>query len=180
MGSIKSETCNNIACRIWSFCTENKFWVSAAHMPGKNNIDADQQSRILQDATEWKLHPELFQKIVDKFGKPDRDLFASRINKQLKRYVSWRPEPEAMAVNVFSFTWNNNFLYMLPPVSLLGRVLVKMNRNKTEAVSVTRLVNSILVPLANADEQPQATLYSAITKKIRFLHTNPPRTIHYI
>ena len=136
MGSIKSETCNNIACRIWSFCTENKFWVSTAHMPGKNNIDADQQSRILQDATEWKLHPELFQKIVDKFGKPDRDLFASRINKQLKRYVSWRPEPEAMAVNVFSLTWNSNFLYMLPPVSLLGRVLAKMNRNKTEAVIV--------------------------------------------
>ena len=36
-------------------------------MPGKDNADADQQSRILQDVTEWKLHPELFQKIVDKF-----------------------------------------------------------------------------------------------------------------
>ena len=24
MGGIKSETCNNIACRIWNFCTENK------------------------------------------------------------------------------------------------------------------------------------------------------------
>ena len=89
MGGIKSENCNNIACRIWNFCTENKLWISAAHIPGKNNIEADQQSRIFQDATEWKLHPELFQKIIDKFGKPDIDLFASRINIQLRRlYVS--------------------------------------------------------------------------------------------
>ena len=52
MGGIKSETCNNIACRIWNFCTENKLWVSPAHIPGKDNIETDQQSRILQDATE--------------------------------------------------------------------------------------------------------------------------------
>ena len=48
-------------------------WISEAHIPGKDNTEADQQS------TEWKLHPELFQKIGDKFGKPDIDLFASRI-----------------------------------------------------------------------------------------------------
>ena len=122
--------------RIWNFCTENKLWVSAAHIPGKNNIEADQQSRILQDATEWKLHPELFQKIVDKFGKPDIDLFASRISRQLKSYVSWHPEPEAMAVNAFSLNWNNNYFYMFPPFSLVGRVLAKINRDKTEAVIV--------------------------------------------
>ena len=63
-------------------------WVSEAHIPDKNNIAADQQSRILQDATESKLIPELFQKIVDKFGKPDIALFASRISRKLKRYAS--------------------------------------------------------------------------------------------
>ena len=52
MGVIKSETCNNIACRIWNFCTESKLWLSAVHIPHKNNIEADQQSRILQDVTE--------------------------------------------------------------------------------------------------------------------------------
>ena len=42
MGSIKSETCSNIACRTWNFCNENKLWVSAALIPGKNNIKLDQ------------------------------------------------------------------------------------------------------------------------------------------
>ena len=67
MGSIKSETGNNIVCRIWNFRNENNLWFSAAHIPGKNNIEADKLSTMLQDATEWKLHPEIFHKIVDKF-----------------------------------------------------------------------------------------------------------------
>ena len=111
-------------------------WVSAAHISGKNNIEADQQSRVPQNATEWKLYPELFQKIVDKSGKPDIDLFASRINRQLKRFVPWHPQPEAMAVNDFSLTWNNNYFYMFPPFCLVGRVLAKVNKDKIEAVIV--------------------------------------------
>ena len=47
MAGIKSDTCNNIVCRIWDFCTEKKLWVSAAHIPGKDYIEAVQQSRIL-------------------------------------------------------------------------------------------------------------------------------------
>ena len=136
VGGIKIETCNNIACRIWNFCIENKLWVLATHIPGKNNIETDQKSRILQDATEWKLHSKLFQKIVIKFGKPDIDLFASRINRQLKRYVSWHPEPEGMVVNGLPLTWNNNYFYMFPPFSHVGRVLAKVNRDKTETVIV--------------------------------------------
>ena len=34
---------------------------------------------MFRDATERKLHPELFHKIVDKFEKPDIYLFASKI-----------------------------------------------------------------------------------------------------
>ena len=37
MGGMKSQTCNNIACRISDFCTKNKLWLSVAHMPGPAN-----------------------------------------------------------------------------------------------------------------------------------------------
>ena len=110
-----------------------ELWVSAAHIPGTINIEADKQSRVLEDATEWKLNPALFHKIVEKFGKPDIDLFPTRINKQLDRYVSWHPEPEAMAINAFSLTWNNT---MFPPFSLVGQVLVKIYKDKTNVVIV--------------------------------------------
>ena len=38
-----------------------------------------------------------------KFGGCDIDLFASRGNAQLKSYVSWRPNPDAMDVDAFFF-----------------------------------------------------------------------------
>ena len=68
---MKYQTCNNIASRIWDFCSKNQLWVSAAHIPGAINIEADKQSKVPEDATEWKLNPALFHKIVEKFGKPD-------------------------------------------------------------------------------------------------------------
>ena len=55
---------------------------------------------------------------------------------------------------------------MFPPFNLVG-----LNINKGEqgrgrsSYSGTRLVNSILVPSANADDQPRATILSTITKK---------------
>ena len=52
MGGMKSQTCNNIVCRIWDFCTKNQSWVSAAHISGTINIEADKQSRVLEDVTE--------------------------------------------------------------------------------------------------------------------------------
>ena len=70
-GGMKSQTYNDIACRIWDFCTKNQLWVSTVHIPGTINNEADKQSRVLEDATEWRLNPALFHKIVEKFGKPD-------------------------------------------------------------------------------------------------------------
>ena len=89
IGSMKSETCNNITQRIWNFCTKNSCRFQAAHIPETINIEADEQLRILEDTTYWKPNHALFHKVIEKFGKPDIDLFATRINKQLDRYVSW-------------------------------------------------------------------------------------------
>ena len=111
-GGMKSQSCNNSARRIWDFCTKNEMWLLAAHIPRTANVEADKQSRVLEDAIEWKLNPALFQKIVEKFGKPDIDLFATRINKQLDRCVSWHSEPEAMAINAFSYLEQQLLLYV--------------------------------------------------------------------
>ena len=49
------------------FCTKNQLWLSAAHIPGTVNIEADNQSSVLEDATEWKQNPALFQKKLKDF-----------------------------------------------------------------------------------------------------------------
>jgi len=104
MGGTKSKACNKVAYKIWTFAIDNNLWLSAAHIPGKDNVEADIQSRNLDDSTEWQLNPLIFQKIVKKFGLPDIDLFATRINKQISSYVSWYPEPEAIAINQQEFS----------------------------------------------------------------------------
>ena len=85
--------------------------VAVAHIPGTINIEGDKQSRALEDATEWKLNPAFFHKVVEKFGKPDIYLFTTRINKQLDMFLGIQ-KPEAMAINAFCLTWNNNDFYM--------------------------------------------------------------------
>ena len=58
-GSTRSQMQNNITRRIWDLALEKKFWIPAAHVPGKENIEADEASRIFKDRTEWSLRKSL-------------------------------------------------------------------------------------------------------------------------
>ena len=66
------------------------------------------------------------------------DLFASRLNHQVDTFVSWKPEPQAWAVDVFSLNWKDMF-YAFPPFSVLGRVLSKIKMEQASAILVLPL-----------------------------------------
>ena len=136
MGGQKSIECNKQAKEIWEWCISKNVWISAAHIPGSKNVEADAYSRKLEEATEWQLNPVIFKNIIKTFGTPDMDLFASNINKQLPVYVSWHPEPESWAVDAFTFNWRNKYFYIFPPFSLIGKVLAKISREQTRAILV--------------------------------------------
>jgi hypothetical protein len=55
-----------------------------------------------------------FQKIWA-LWEPKVDLFASAWNRQLDFFVSWKPQPEAMAVDAFSINWIILKGYAFPP-----------------------------------------------------------------
>ena len=102
MGGQKFEDCNSLKKEVCKWCIERNLWISAAHIPDCNNLEADLYSRELEDAIEWQLNPAVFKNIINTFGTPGLDLFASRINKQLPEFVSWHSEPEAWVIDVFS------------------------------------------------------------------------------
>ena len=56
-------------------------------------------------------------------GTLEIDLFASRLNHQCDQYISWHPDPGAMAVDAFQFSWTNGKLYALPPFIVIGQLL---------------------------------------------------------
>ena len=64
--------------------------------PWKDNITAERQPRLFSDNKEWMLLTYLFQEIFATWGEAIIDLFASRLNKQVVCYASWKPDPEAI------------------------------------------------------------------------------------
>ena len=66
---------------------------------------ADFYSRNFSDSTEWMLKDDIFQRVCTHFFMPDIDLFSSRLNKKLSRFISWFPEPGAFHVDAFSLSW---------------------------------------------------------------------------
>ncbi|CAB4027812.1 Hypothetical predicted protein [Paramuricea clavata] len=87
MGGCRSVECNTIAQTIWRWAIAKGIWLSAAHIAGSANVDADQLSRNLNLNLEWMLALPTFQRIVSLFGQPDIDLFARRLNAQLQDYM---------------------------------------------------------------------------------------------
>ena len=108
--------------------------VSAAHIPGSENVIVDKNSRMFERSSEWKVMEGVFKQIVNTFSKPDIDLFESRINHQLSNYTSWRPDPGAKAVDAFSINWSPNYNYCFPPFSIILKVFQKIQQDKTQVI----------------------------------------------
>ena len=80
-----------IAKKIWDWAIKHQVQVSAEHLPGKQNVTADKLSRELNDNLEWSLDREVFCKLIRKAGfRPQVDLFATRLNAQVQKFVSWK------------------------------------------------------------------------------------------
>ena len=94
--------CNDIVRQMWDWCIPRNIWLSLGHTPGEINVIADQASRVFDDSTEWKLNVAIFNRIVNILGTPTIDMFASRLKYQLTPYVSWLPDPHAMAIDAFT------------------------------------------------------------------------------
>ena len=131
MGSCKSKDCNRETIQIWEWAIYRDIWLIASHIPGVLNVEADFESRRNETQLEWKLNERILSEIIDYFGfTPNIDLFASRINKQFSRFVSFRPDLESVHVNAFTISWTNLDFYAFPPFSCVSKVIQKIRREK--------------------------------------------------
>ena len=121
----KSAELDTLAREIWLWCLDKSIHVSAAHLPGISNQEADELSRVFNDDLEWSLAPCIFEQLLSHFPDMKVDLFASRLNYKLDNYVSRRPEPHAYAVDAFTVVWNNLSYYIFAPFSLMAKILQK-------------------------------------------------------
>ena len=94
---------SSIAREIWHIAHRHGLHLIAVHRPGKLNERADKLSRWTRDSSDLKLDPAVFKRVDRRWGPHTVDLFASRLNRKLKRHVSWKPDPQCIAVDELKF-----------------------------------------------------------------------------
>ncbi|XP_071943196.1 uncharacterized protein [Antedon mediterranea] len=137
MGTCHSDPCNDITRTIWAFCESNNIWITAAHIPGVLNVTADFESRRQNIDTEWMLNSKTLCEVLTKLNVlPTIDLFASRLNKQFDKYISYRQDPYATDIDAFTISWQNILFYCFPPFNCVLRVIQKIIQDKAQGILV--------------------------------------------
>ena len=137
MGGTHSKELTSIAKEIWDFLLKKQIKITAEYLPGVLNTQADIASRHFHDSSEWLLSPQVFQQICQVWGRPDMDLFASRLFHQVPAYMAWRPDPYSQATDALQQKWSHLSPYAFPPFSLVGRVVAKVRAEKVCMVLIT-------------------------------------------
>ena len=109
--------------------------VKVEHLPGLQNVIADDLSRYQDTRGDWSIKREVLQDVLAWMKQHDYpiftiDAFASELNHVCDVYCSrWR-EPGSSFVNFFDsdFSSEEFILWCNPPFSLLGRVLLQWMR----------------------------------------------------
>ena len=135
MGGTEEEL-NDIAREIWLWCHSNKNLIICAHLPGVLNEHGDKQSRCKQDNMEWELNQDIFLELCGRWGTPEIDVFANRLNHKLNDYFSWKPDSGAKAIDAMTENWVNYFAHIFSPFNMVGRVLRKLEAEQGTAILI--------------------------------------------
>ena len=98
--------CQLALTTIWDWSIQKNIFLVTEHLPGKDNLVADQESRSMKDRCDWMLNPLVFNQIQLQMGPLETDLFVSQLTKQLPQFYSWRPDQKAQGTDAFNQDWS--------------------------------------------------------------------------
>ena len=81
----------------------------------------------------------LFLEFLEIFGSPAIDLFASRLNKQVTTFVSWKSDPDALFIDAFSRPWHVLNFYAFPLFSGIWHCINKIKQEKVQGMKILPL-----------------------------------------
>ncbi|CAB3236153.1 unnamed protein product [Arctia plantaginis] len=140
MGGIQFPHLNDLTRSIWQWCEKRNIWLFASYVNTKENC-ADAESRKINPDTEWNLSDKAFGAIIQHFGYPEIDLFASRSNAKCKMFASWKQEPDSYTVDAFTINWQLKYFYAFPPFSLILKCLRKIIDDKATESTILSTTN---------------------------------------
>ena len=139
MGGTHNQDLVESSKQITKYLLDQEITITAEYLPGKLNVEADRESREVQDSSEWKLDPQIFSRLTAMLGSPEIDLFASRLSHQIPCYMSWKLDPFSMGRDAFQIKWDRGLVYAFPPFSLIARVLKKVQKDLSCMMIITPL-----------------------------------------
>ena len=155
LGTSHSDICHHFTKLIWEWAEKKGIHITAAHILGDKNIEADRESRELSGDLEWMLCSKSLSKALVLLNyTPKVDLFASNVNHQFHTYCSYKVDPEASGADALTADWSSLRFFAFPPFSIIPKVLKKNRTENTEGyLGRTILAKSAMVSscIQNAD-----------------------------
>ena len=136
-GGTRSRLLNQEACLMWREAIAKKITLlSPQWLSSNQNMEADFLSRHNLHQWECKLSKETFQLVLEHFQVfPTLDVFASRKTHQLRRYMSWYQDPQAVAQNALLHPWDK-VSYLFPPIPMIMKSLHKIKEENLEVLMI--------------------------------------------
>jgi hypothetical protein len=102
----------------------------------EENIQVDAASRFLS-IPDWRLSPRVFNQILSLKGPPLINLFTYRHSAQTRRFFAWNAAEKPEVIDALSQKWDFSLAYLFPPISLLKRVVRKLETSMGTFLLVT-------------------------------------------
>jgi len=165
-GTSRSPCIMNAVRDIYQVVRTHEIDLHVRWVPSESNR-ADAPSR-LRRAHDWQLRPEVFKAIEQCMGPHDVDLFSTRENALLPKFVSLNESPGALALDAFTLDWSQfHHPWVNPPFALIHRVL-------SHAI-LTKACITLLVP-----EWRSATWWALLCDFAARICVLPAPSHHYV
>ena len=122
-----------MSCAFRAVLPSNLFRLTEELICISNNL-ADFKSRNINPNLEWKLSVGMFKLICEKFGSPQIDLFASRLNFKVDKFVSYQHYPLAWKIDAFSL--ESIFGYAFLPINQFAKVVQKARMESSKLILI--------------------------------------------
>ena len=137
VGSMVREL-QDLALSVFIFTAQRQIQLDLIWLPRRQNAQADFFSKVI-DFDDYSVHDDVFRQLDQLWGPHSIDRFASSYNAKLSRFNSGFLQPGTEAVDAFTQDWSSENNWLVPPISLIGKLLSYMHESKA--------VGTLIVPM---------------------------------
>jgi ribonuclease HI len=134
VGSMKFNL-HGLAFAVFSICFKSQIRLDIQWIRRTLNERADYLSKIV-DYDDWEITTQLFSLLEARFGPHTVDCFADFKNHKVPKFYSRFWNPGSAGINAFAQSWEGENTLLVPPVSLVSKVLAFMHYCKAKGTLI--------------------------------------------